>query len=80
MIVGTSGSSCGTVERPCWPALGSQSGGQELLDTLRDGAGGVLSNVKGLLMLSEVGLQGCGAGLDRSHMQHQAARLGRQQP
>ena len=35
---------------------------------------------QGLLMLSEVGLQGCGAGLDRSHMQHQAARLGRQQP
>ena len=35
---------------------------------------------EGLLMLSEVGLQWCGAGLDRSHMQEQAARLGRQQP
>ena len=35
---------------------------------------------QGLLMFSEVGLQRCGAGLDRSHMQHQAARLGRQQP
>ena len=32
------------------------------------------------LLSHQVGLQGCGAGLDRSHMQHQAARFGRQQP